>query len=599
LKNRNGTKHTQVKVVPKLCPICHEKLYGKEKIYYRLNVIEEGGSEKSHTTTASLGGSRNSCPPPVEIVALQGTVNKLQISFNDNGDHKKLQIYTSSNIFDNETSNKEKKSSNAVKNQKRKKDDKSTRRTSNRTQKPKKKKTNTNLNSKKELAKEKEEERYSSYNRNSSSEHPIRESKDNYQKPISEEEQELINSTALDLAEQLNDYKSIAFFKIVTSNCSATMIYKTLSVVKDMSRRGEIRTSKARVFTYLIKREAQEVGISLKGRRKKKNRKPRDWERLSDNPSKLAKELSEKLGDKKGINYYRKIVKTCPVEIIKWVLKEVLIQGKRVRCKGALFNYLISSEMKRWKKRKAKKEKRELSSEEIGEKLDELRKQLDIDQASEVERKQPSLEDEEQPEKQKPEEKKEVNPVLRKKLLKYINDWEYVDNLIQTHSEEELWETAKRFEAEAKKEEVKRPSSEEFREGLTKLRELEQQFNISQDQKVEKKQSSLEGGGSPEKKRLTPEEFKRGLSELREQVAKSKPRWEAKLPSLKKKRQKERPKLKEKKEVDPTLREKLLKGFNDDKKLVDKAIQIFSEDILWQTVEKFEARTEGVKASPD
>ena len=160
----------------------------------------------------------------------------------------------------------------------------------------------------------------------------------------------------------------------------------------------------------------------------------------------------------------------------------------------------------------------------------------------------------------------------------------------------------------SKKGETKIPSSKEFRSGLTKLGELRGQFNTEQDQEVEKEQPSLEDEIPPEKeglkpkereeeKRLSHEEFKRLLSELREQVAKSEPKWEIEPPHLRKKRQEEEAKPEEKREVDPILREKLLKGINNEK-LVDRIIQRFSEDILWQTVEKFEARTEEVEASP-
>ena len=154
--------------------------------------------------------------------------------------------------------------------------------------------------------------------------------------------------------------------------------------------------------------------------------------------------------DIKGIAYYKKIAKECPVRLLRWCLEEVKRQGRRVENKGALFNFLVKREMEALKKQEMetlgdKKQEGEkiIPPEEMHIRIAEFKKQLDKEDM--IVKEEKVIEEIKQ---EKP--RRDVDPKLRKELCKYINDWSYVDRLIQDHTEEELKRFLARFQKEAK-----------------------------------------------------------------------------------------------------------------------------------------------------
>ena len=241
-----------------------------------------------------------------------------------------------------------------------------------------------------------------------------------------------VDIVAHELADELRDFKSLNFYRLIASRCPTSMVYEILAQVKEAQEMGVVRTTPARLFTAAIKKAAQEAGIDLESKVKFKRKV--EWGPLARKPWKLALDLAEELDDIKGIAYYKKVAKECPVRLLRWCLEEVKRQGRRVENKGALFNFLVKREMEAFKKQEGEEI---IPPEELHIRIAEFKEQLDKDNIIVEEVKQ---------EKQR----RDVDPKLRKELCKYINDWSYVDKLIQKHTEEELERFLARFQEEAR-----------------------------------------------------------------------------------------------------------------------------------------------------
>lgn len=68
---------------------------------------------------------------------------------------------------------------------------------------------------------------------------------------------------AEEIAEALEDWKSLGFYRLVAERCPQDLIYRALSETKEEARMWNIRTTKGAFFTDTIKRYAREWGISL------------------------------------------------------------------------------------------------------------------------------------------------------------------------------------------------------------------------------------------------------------------------------------------------------------------------------------------------
>ena len=72
-----------------------------------------------------------------------------------------------------------------------------------------------------------------------------------------------IDALIIQMEEILNDKHSRDFYKIIARNCPSQMIYTALSQVKDADAQGQIKKSRAALFTGLIKKMAREAQIQL------------------------------------------------------------------------------------------------------------------------------------------------------------------------------------------------------------------------------------------------------------------------------------------------------------------------------------------------
>ncbi|MBA7491877.1 hypothetical protein ES702_02425 [subsurface metagenome] len=72
-----------------------------------------------------------------------------------------------------------------------------------------------------------------------------------------------IESLVKTMESNLQDYHSRNFYKKIARECPSIMIYQALSQIRDANHRGEIKKSKAALFTGLIKKLAQDAGIKL------------------------------------------------------------------------------------------------------------------------------------------------------------------------------------------------------------------------------------------------------------------------------------------------------------------------------------------------
>jgi len=247
-----------------------------------------------------------------------------------------------------------------------------------------------------------------------------------------------VDIVAHELADELRDFKSLNFYQLIASRCPTSMVYEILAQVKEAQEMGIVRTTPARLFTAAIKKAAQEAGIDLESKVKFKRKV--EWGPIARKPWKLALNLAEELEDIKGIAYYKKIAKECPVKLLRWCLEEVKRQGRAVENKGALFNFLVKREMDAFKKQEGEKI---IPPEELHIRIAKFKKQSDKDDIIVEEEK--VIEEVKQKE-----QRRDVDPKLRKELCKYINDWTYVDKLIQKHTEEELERFLARFQEEAR-----------------------------------------------------------------------------------------------------------------------------------------------------
>jgi len=72
-----------------------------------------------------------------------------------------------------------------------------------------------------------------------------------------------VDALVLEMEETLKDRHSTQFYKRIAERCPSQMIYTALSQIKDMNARGQIKKSKAALFTGLIKKMAAEAQIEL------------------------------------------------------------------------------------------------------------------------------------------------------------------------------------------------------------------------------------------------------------------------------------------------------------------------------------------------
>lgn len=72
-----------------------------------------------------------------------------------------------------------------------------------------------------------------------------------------------VDALVLEMEETLKDRHSTQFYKRIAERCPSQMIYTALSQIKDMNARGQIKKSKAALFTGLIKKMAAEARIEL------------------------------------------------------------------------------------------------------------------------------------------------------------------------------------------------------------------------------------------------------------------------------------------------------------------------------------------------
>jgi transcriptional regulator with XRE-family HTH domain len=85
----------------------------------------------------------------------------------------------------------------------------------------------------------------------------------NDKEEISEDEKGRREYVAHELARQLEDEKNAACYRVVAAKLPEPLVFETLSVVKDIDRRGKIKKSRGALFVDLIKRKAKERGIDL------------------------------------------------------------------------------------------------------------------------------------------------------------------------------------------------------------------------------------------------------------------------------------------------------------------------------------------------
>jgi hypothetical protein len=348
----------EIKVVPKLCPFCNQKLRGQEGIYYSLNIIDEdknetnGNEEKSETRSnkESEGGSKNYLLGVVKNFNIQDTVYidkrsgvsnenapstdptstflsasspaasstitavlpeilllAEKISFNDSG-----QSVDSFSPVDNlpafvDNSEDEETVARLVR---------------------------------KSLGLTEEE--YEAAKAEALVEGPVVEDTEISKEDDIDEEAFLTvkeKRIAEEIAKALNDYHSWGFFRLVARHCPSDMIYRNLGLVKEEQ---EIKRNKGAMFTYLMKMDASAIGIDLSG---KSNSEPKEWGEPTNQPKKIAKILAKKLGDPKGFGFYYKAAKLCPLKMLRWAYFETM-RKKRVKNKPAYFNRLLLTKMK-------------------------------------------------------------------------------------------------------------------------------------------------------------------------------------------------------------------------------------------------------------
>jgi DNA-binding MarR family transcriptional regulator len=85
----------------------------------------------------------------------------------------------------------------------------------------------------------------------------------NVNKNFLDKQQYQINGLVEQILDICQDKKSTKFYIKVASIMPDQTIYRALSEVKDTALTGEVKKSKGAIFTYLIKRYAQEQGIAL------------------------------------------------------------------------------------------------------------------------------------------------------------------------------------------------------------------------------------------------------------------------------------------------------------------------------------------------
>jgi hypothetical protein len=76
---------------------------------------------------------------------------------------------------------------------------------------------------------------------------------------LREKHEEYVKLIVSDILQVVGDTKSKAFYEKVARSIPQEIIYRALSEVKAASLDGEIKTTKAKLFTYLVKKYAKEL----------------------------------------------------------------------------------------------------------------------------------------------------------------------------------------------------------------------------------------------------------------------------------------------------------------------------------------------------
>jgi hypothetical protein len=77
----------------------------------------------------------------------------------------------------------------------------------------------------------------------------------NDKKNLSDEEKGRGDYLAGELARQLEDEKSLAYYRSIVSKYPETVLFETLSIVKDVYRQGKVKKSRGALFADLVKRK--------------------------------------------------------------------------------------------------------------------------------------------------------------------------------------------------------------------------------------------------------------------------------------------------------------------------------------------------------
>lgn len=84
------------------------------------------------------------------------------------------------------------------------------------------------------------------------------------EREIAQKQEEYVRLIIKDIFKVVGDQKSIAFYDRVARNVPQDLIYRVLSEVRDAELNGEIKTTKTRLFAYLIRKYMKELyGIKI------------------------------------------------------------------------------------------------------------------------------------------------------------------------------------------------------------------------------------------------------------------------------------------------------------------------------------------------
>lgn len=82
---------------------------------------------------------------------------------------------------------------------------------------------------------------------------------------IRKEPAHMRESLVQEIAQTLNDHRSVPFYRIVVLKFSGheDVIFKCLGLTKETAELSVVKKSKGAIFTHLIKKEAQKLNIHL------------------------------------------------------------------------------------------------------------------------------------------------------------------------------------------------------------------------------------------------------------------------------------------------------------------------------------------------